>query len=191
VPAGAGTPQVALVVASTYDAATGRGDIPAGLTAPIADGRFGIAGVPAGRYVVLPSPDDDGLVPAAAPPTIEVLAAGVEVMGTQRVVSAVTIVAPGASGPQGVASAPTLKWQDRPDDEGYHVRVITSIGTTVWERDLPKQDMDPAIAYSGPFVPGTFYRLQVQALDAHGDPFTQSEDGRGIFYQAASAKIAP
>jgi hypothetical protein len=182
---GGGGAHVALFVASTYDPATGKGVLPAGFdVASGADGGFSIAGVPEGRYLVLASPGLDGLTPAAAPPIIDV-AAGVDYQVPEiRLRSAVTLVGPGASGPELVSAAPTLAWHDRPEDDGYRITVVTSVGTTIWQDQIARQTSDPTVPYGGTLTAGTFYRFRVDALDLTGQVSATSEDLSGIFYVA-------
>jgi len=186
--AGAGTPPtVALFIAGTYDVDSGRGDLPQGLTTTASsDGSFSLSGVPSGRYVVVPSPDNDGqaLVGAPlvdAPPTVDVTA-GVDAIVTSaiRIAPAVKILGPGANGPEALVAPPTLSWQAVSGAESYRVTVISGVDVAAWE---PKTTTGTTIPYGGQFAAGGFYRFRVQALDGKGVLIASSEDLRGIFYQ--------
>lgn len=183
--AGGGRPSVALFVAATYNADSGEGDVPLGLSATAAaDGSFSIAGVSPGSYVVVPSPDNDGLALIGAPPTIVVVAGhDLVVPGSIAVGPAVPITGPGAGGPEAVTTAPTLSWSHLADEASYHLTVTSGVGLVVWDMPAVPATASPSVAYSGPFEPGAFYRFRVQALDAHGAPVAASEDLRGIFFR--------
>lgn len=177
-----GAPNIALAVAGTLDPNTGEAVLPVGLSARIEGGRFTITGVPAGRYVVLPSPENDDLNPLDPLTTIEVKpGVDLSVEPLQRIGGAVPILGPGPNGAQQVASPPTLSWVDVANEARYRVVVVNSLGIPVWQKDVAGTD-STSILYGGPFLPGSFYRFQVQALDMQGAVFMRSEDLRGIFY---------
>jgi hypothetical protein len=176
---------VALYLASTWKGTAALGDQPVGLvTSAAADGTFAVGQVPAGRYVLVASPDNDGLALVGDAVVVEVGAGqDVSVPQVERVTQAVPIVSPGATLPEPVKGAPTISWQPVGSEASYHVAVTSSAGQVVWERDVARTDGALALPYSGPFVPGAPYRARVTALDARGAPLAASEDLRGIFYQ--------
>jgi len=181
---GGGATAVALFVAATYDAKSAQGDEPVGLsTTSAGDGSFTFTGVPSGSYAVVASPENDGFAATGPPPIVNVTAgADASIAAPIPVASAVPILGPGANAPQAVTSPPTLTWQDVGAASSYHVRVTSGIGIVVFERDVPKSS-SPAVAYGGPFAPGGFYKLHVDALDSRGNVAAASEDLRGIFFQ--------
>jgi len=181
---GGGATAVALFVAATYDAKSGHGDEPVGLTTTSAgDGSFSFTGVPSGSYAVVASPENDGFAATGAPPIVNVTAGmDASIAAAIPVASAVPILGPGANAPESVATPPTLTWQDVGAAASYHVTVTSGVGVVVWERDVPKSG-SPAVAYGGPFAPGGFYKFHVDALDSRGGVAAASEDLRGIFFQ--------
>jgi len=174
--------QVSLVVASTWDPASSAGDEPAGLRASVgAGGSYSIGGVSAGQYLLV-SRDADGFVPIDEPPAVEVSGAAVTVAGRLRLVPALTVLAPGANGPEGVRQAPELSWQDHGAEASYRLEVWNAIGLRVFERDLPAATAPPEVGYDGPLIVGQTYRFQARALDPQGALLTRTEDRRGVFY---------
>ncbi len=187
-----GTPSVALVVASTYDARTGIGQQPAGLvtTAPGSSSirPFTIEGVPPGRYLVLASQENDGLVQLDAPPSVEVAAGAVSLPQRLRLVPAITVVRPGASGVESITGPPTLTWQDVALEARYRVSVRSYLGVEIFARDEPGRDSGTIMMLMDqPTAPGMLYRLRVEALDDAGRVLTRTEEGRGIFVSPASS----
>jgi hypothetical protein len=183
--AGTATSRVALFVASTFVAGGADGDQPPGLlTTAGADGSFSFAGVPAGRWAVVASPDNDGLARVGAPAFVDVEAGkDVALAAAIRVAPAVRLLGPGADHPEALAVQPTLSWVDVGSEESYHVSVTSAVGVVVWEIDLPRGTT--SVPYPRQLAPGSWYRFQVTALDLAGRPLAQSEDLTGIFYSSA------
>jgi hypothetical protein len=204
-PGGALT-SVILVVEDTFDENAARGEVPRGLRAPQSgpvsvSGDFSIEGVPEGRYVVLAAYENDDLV--RDPDTnisgtgfvhIEVVAGEAEVVLDQsfKVTEALATVAPGATGPEAVSSAPTLEWADDSSEDWYDVRVFDAFGEEVWTAldvsGVSGQDT-VTLEYDGPLVPGMYYQFRVSSWRQPGNgdaaPISTTEDLRGVFYLPA------
>lgn len=189
---GEGT-SVILVVESTFKTALARGETPPGLrapepgTAPTINGSFSIAGVPAGRYVVLAAFENDNLVRdesgigGTAIVHQEVVAGqDVEIGTSFKVTGSVDIVAPGASSPEVVSGVPTFTWLDDSSEDRYGVTVFDSYGNVVWESGTPKSVV--TLQYGGPTLQsGMYYQFRVTSIKDPSQVISRSEDLRGVF----------
>lgn len=185
---------VILVVESTFDEAIVRGETPAGLRAPqpgmVPDitGAFSIAGVPAGRYVVLAGFENDNLVRDAssiggtAIVHQEVVAGQDVTLATSfKVTGAVDIVMPGADGPQLMEGNPTFEWLDDSSEDHYAITVFNGYGTIVWEATTPRSIV--TLPYAGPALEsGMYYQFRVQSIKDPAEQISKSEDLKGVFY---------
>lgn len=181
-----GTPEVALVIASTYDPGTAAGE-DLGLRATTrADGGYTFAGVPAGTYLVV-SRAVDGLVSVGALPRVVVAGQNVEVADRLRLVPAIAVISPGAQGLEGTGPAPMLSWTDDDAEASYRVRVTNLAGVEVYSRSEPRHTGgNVALLFEGSLVRGMVYRLTVEALDDRGNVITRTEERRGVFFPNAS-----
>lgn len=192
---------VILVVESTFNESSGRGDSPRGLRAPRTGtpsiaGSFSIVDVPPGRYVVLAAFENDALV--RDPDTniagtelvrITVEASDIAVPDSFKVTGALMIVGPGATEPEAVSSAPMLEWQDDSSEDWYEVRVYDAFGEEVWsDLQVPgASGSDVSIAYGGPLDVGMYYQFRVLSWREAGGgkpaaPISATEDLLGVFY---------
>jgi hypothetical protein len=189
---------VILVVESTFDAALVRGDAPPGLRAADVTGSFSISGVPDGRYVALAAFEDDHLV--RDPDTsiggtqiahVEVANGVASIAPSFKVTGALDIVAPGAAGPEPVASAaPVLSWADDSSEDHYDVSVLDAFGNVLWTRGIAGvSGGTPSVTYgeaggtpatAPDLVPGMYYQFKVVA-SKKGVPISQTEDLKGVF----------
>jgi len=198
---------VMLVVEDTFDANVARGEAPRGLRAPETGapnvtGAFSIAGVPAGKYVVLAAYENDDLV--RDPDTsisgtdfvyIEVKSGvpTLEIADGFKVTQALATVAPGVDGPEAVTEKPNLVWADDSSEDGYSVRVFDALGNEVWQQlDLPavKGDKTVTVKYEGPLEPGMYYQFRVNSWrepskGGERTSISTTEDLRGVFFLPA------
>ncbi len=189
---GTGT-SVILVVESTFKTALARGETPPGLrapdpgTAPTVNGSFSIAGVPAGRYVVLAAFENDNLVRdesgigGTAIVHQEVVAGQDVTIGDSfKVTGSVDIVSPGATGPESVSGTVTFTWLDDSSEDRYAVTVFDSFGTVVWEGGTPKSIV--TLPYAGPALEsGMYYQFRVASIKDPSTVISRSEDLKGVF----------
>ncbi len=187
---------VVLVVESTFDATLARGETPPGLRAPVpgtapnVTGAFSIAGVPAGKYVVLAGFENDNLVrdpdtSISGTQIVHITVAGSDVgIGTAfKMTGALDVFGPGRDGPEAVATKPTLSWKDDAGEESYLVKVYDALGNAVWTKTLPKYTgTNPAIPYEGPLDAGMYYQFKVWSVKLSGSFISTTEDLRGVFY---------
>ncbi|MBF5045599.1 carboxypeptidase regulatory-like domain-containing protein [Aggregicoccus sp. 17bor-14] len=190
---------VVMVVASTFDPVSGRGEVPPGLRAPEpgvvpnVTSAFTITGVPDGRYAVLAAFENDNNVRDPNPGT-----AGTDVQfvtvtngqiavapSTFKVTSAITLVGPGAGeAVDAVGATPTFSWQAYPQTATYDVIVFDTLGNTVWEKTGLTAVTSGAnsLVYAGPaLTAGSLYQWRVTARRNGGDPISRSEDLKGLF----------
>ena len=187
-PGGAET-SVILVVASTFDALTGRGAAPPGLRVAGVSGSYTLTGVPDGRYVVLGAFEDDGLVRdpdyeqgGTELQTVTVSGADASVDGF-KITEALEIFAPGGDGPEVVGSTPLLTWADDSSEKRYDILVFDSLGRIVWETSIDgTSGSDPAVTYAGePLESGMYYQFRVTSIDQGGVPIRRTQDLDGGF----------
>lgn len=194
-PGGALT-SVVLVLEETFNATLEIGEVPRGLRASGVSNDFEIAGVPDGKYVILASLDNDGLVRDPDPNIsgtqivhLEVVNGVPSVTGTNfKVTEALAIRSPGASGVEDVTGTPTFKWADDSSEEGYQLKVYDAMGNLVWEKlDVPKATGgDVSVAYGGPALTvGMVYQFRATSMktDKTGAmvPISRTEELRGVF----------
>jgi hypothetical protein len=184
---------VILVVESTFNEALARGETPPGLRAPDpplatnVNGAFSIAGVPAGRYVVLAAFENDYLVRdessigGTAILHQEVVAGQDVTIGESfKVTGSVDIVSPGAEGPEPVSATPTFTWVDDSSEDHYAITVFDSYGNIVWEMDTPKSVV--TLEYAGPALKsGMYYQFRVSSIKDPAEVISRSEDLKGVF----------
>jgi hypothetical protein len=196
---GASMTSVVLVVASTFNEALKRGEVPPGLRAPKADapsisGAFTITDVPDGEYVVLAAFENDGLVrdPDTAIGGTQIQRAIIGDGGRQAVLGAgfkltgaLTVLQPGAGeAPDMMANNPTFSWKDDSSEDRYVVEVIDGRGTIVWTHELAKvTGGDVNVVYAGPpLARGTLYQFRATSYRKNNIPISQTEDLRGVFF---------
>jgi hypothetical protein len=199
-PGGSAT-SVVLVVASTFNATTKRGDVPPGLRAPRSgapnvDGSFTIDGVPDGTYKVLAAFENDGLVRDPDPniagtQIVEVTSTGnaTTLPESFKITGALTVVSPGGGDePTAVMGAPTLIWADDSSEDYYVLEVFDSAGNLIWEDpDVPGVSGSPTVSvlYAGPALePGRTYQFRATSWrDTGGSdpgPISNTEDLHGL-----------
>lgn len=186
---------VILVVESTFDPLLVRGDNPAGLRAPgpghapDVTGGFQIAGVPAGRYVVLAAFENDHLVRDASgiggtAVVHQQVVAGQDVTigDSFKVTGALDIVGPGANGPEVVTGTPTFRWVDDTSEDRYRLSVFDAYGTEVWQHIEPSGAHAPSTTYAGPaLTAGMTYQFRVLSIKDPNEELSRTEDLRGVF----------
>jgi hypothetical protein len=198
-PGGSAT-SVVLVVASTFNEVTLRGEVPFGLRTPRTgpadvNGSFTIDGVPDGTYKVLAAFENDGLVRdpdtnIAGTQIVEVTVAGnaTSLPESFKITGALGVVSPGAGdAPSEVSGTPTLIWMDDSSEDYYTVEVFDSFGNIVWsDPGVPgvSGSSTVSVVYGGPALePGRTYQFRALSWrDATGgaSPISSTEDLRGI-----------
>lgn len=192
-PGGAMT-SVVLVVEDTFVAALEVGEVPRGLRANGVSGAFSIPGVPDGKYVVLASLDNDGLV--RDPDT--------NIAGTQivhltvtngqpstsslsfKVTGALAVGGPGANGLETVQGTPTLRFATDPGAETYQIILFDAFGSSPWQKTGLTAGKGGAkevsVPYDGPaLVPGMIYQFRGTSISKQGVPLARTEELRGVF----------
>ena len=194
---GSAMTSVVLVVASTFNQALARGEVPPGLRAPRAGvpsvaGAFTIGEVPDGNYVVLAGFENDGLVrdPDTAIGGTQIqrvqvdagkavtLAAGFKLTG------GLTVMQPGAGDvPEPITGTPTFTWQDDSSEDRYALEVIDSRGNPVWKNDqIPRVNGgNVSVPYGGPPLGAGLYQFRVVSYRKGDIPISTTEDLRGVF----------
>jgi hypothetical protein len=198
-PGGAMT-SVVLVVASTFNQALARGQVPPGLRAPTpgqapsVSGPFTITGVPDGDYLVLAAFENDNLVrdPDTAIGGTQIQRVSLGEAGRQitlpasfKVTEALTIMRPGASEtPEIMDGPPTFVWKDDSSEERYALQVMDHRGNVVWSNDnIGKQSGgDVSVVYGGPaLAPASLFQFRVTSFRKGDVAISQTEDLRGVF----------
>ncbi len=191
---------VALIPSAVLHPGLGRGPIPVGMRSTAlgatadAAAEFTIAGVPSGRYTVVASIDDDGLVTLSESAAREVeVAGGEESLLPQRLdlTGALTVLSPApleGDVPPRVGGKPTFTFADDPDEAGYIVRIYDGRGELTWEKTNVKSVTDAAtveVPYRGKaLTSGMWYQFTAIAVADKKDEATalsRSEDRRGVF----------
>jgi hypothetical protein len=190
---------VVLVVASTFNEALKRGEVPPGLRAPRAgaptvSGAFTITDVPDGNYVVLAAFENDGLVrdPDTAIGGTQIQRAAIGDGGREvtlaagfKVTEALAVMRPGGGDlPELVNGVPTFVWKDDSSEDLYAIEVLDTRGTVVWKQDqLPRvTGGDVSVAYGGPpLTTGAVYQFRATSFRRGNVPISQTEDLRGVF----------
>jgi hypothetical protein len=195
-PGGAMT-SVVLVVASTFNQALARGDVPPGLRAPKAgtvsvSGAFTIGDVPDGHYVVLAAFENDGLVrdPDTAIGGTQIQRVQVEAGARMtldtgfKITEGLTIMQPGAGdAPDVVTGTPTFVWKDDSSEDRYTLEVIDSRGASVWkDEQVPRANGgNVSLPYGGPALAPGLYQFRVISFRRGSIPISATEDLRGVF----------
>lgn len=196
--AATGATSVVLVVASTFDEVSERGEVPSGLRAPRTgapsiNGDWTIKGVPAGDYVVLASFENDQLVrdPDTGISGTEIVrltvpanAQPITIEQSFKVTAALTTVSPGSNLAEQVTGKPELVWGPMSNADKYSVIVFDAFGEIVWS----KNDIPPAggnsnikVAYDGPLDEGMYYQFRATA-HRKGSPISMTENLKGVFF---------
>jgi hypothetical protein len=187
------TTSVSLVLEETFIESLEIGEVPRGLRADGISNGFQITGVPDGRYVVLASLDNDGLVRDPDPGI-----AGTQIVHLQvengvpsstsfsfKVTGALAVRSPGAELPEEVTGTPTFVWADDAGAETFEVRVFDALGDVIWTTTVPNPNgsADLSLAYGGTeaLQPGMVYQFRVTSFDRGGDPQARTEELRGVF----------
>jgi hypothetical protein len=192
----AGIPtSVTFVVASTYDPVLGRGDSPPGLRAvPDAANAYALEGVPDGEYVALAAFEDDGLVRQVSgqggTDTVHVTVANGTPVAVEpfKLVTAVALLGPGASGPEVVSAPVTFSWTAYPSTRTYLVRLFDALGTEVWQRAGVTTTTQTYPSDAPALAPGMTYQVRVESWGVNASQdvlLSQTEDLKGIFTVAA------
>ena len=183
---------VILVVASTFDEVTARGETPTGLRAAPVDGPFTIEGVPPGRYAVLAAFENDQLVrdpdegiAGTAIVFVDVAGADVDISESFKVTEALEVISPGASGLEIVTSPPELVFAQDSSEDGYELRLYDALGNLVHEDTmLPPGSGSMPIRYPLEGVvtlePGMIYQFRAWSF-GRGSLISATEDLRGVF----------
>ena len=203
---------VILVAESTYSALLKAGYMPLGLrdgTVTSADTSFSIANVPPGRYVLLASFENDGLVrdpdtsiagtdvrfvQVSDAGAVTVTSARSEDLVSIKVTDPIGVVGPGATGLEVVTAVPTFRWSKYPGVDHYEIRLFDAFGTLVYQDTAiaPQGGADPVVydLVAGSFVPaaasvslasGMVYQFRVVAIKTSGAPISSTEDLLGVF----------
>jgi hypothetical protein len=195
-PGGAMT-SVVLVVASTFNQALARGEVPPGLRAPRAgapsiSGAFTIDEVPDGDYVVLAAFENDGLVrdPDTAIGGTQLqrvkvdAGARVALSAGFKLTGGLTVMQPGAGDtPDVVTGKPTFVWKDDSSEDRYALEVIDSHGASMWRDDqIPRATGgNVSVPYGGAPLPAGLYQFRVVSYRKGDVPISATEDLRGLF----------
>jgi hypothetical protein len=191
---------VVLVVASTFNDVTVRGDVPPGLRAPRSgspsvNGEFTIAGVPSGTYKVLAAFENDDLVRdpdtgIAGTQIVEVTVNGsaTTLPESFKITEALDVVSPGGDDvPTAITGTPTLIWADDSSEDYYSVEVLDSFGNIIWsDPNVPGVSGSPTVSvvYGGPALQsGRTYQFRALSWrDSGGSarPISGTEDLRGV-----------
>jgi hypothetical protein len=191
---------VVLCVESTFDDLTGLGKVPPGLRVGSVSGTFSIGEVPDGRYVVLAAFENDDLVrdPDQTIGGTEIvrielpdpaLGNDVDLPEGFKVTEALSVVGPGADGPEQVTNlTPTLEWEDDSSEDGYEITVYDAFGTLVWEDEIGPTTGSATVShtYAGPAIEGgMFYQFRVTSFRERSGERTAisaTEDLKGVFF---------
>ena len=193
--AGNGT-SIVLIVESTFDPTTNRGQGVFGLRAPApgiapnVTGDFAIPGVPKGDYVVLAGFEDDFLV--RDPDTCiggtgivsQTIVSGQDVtlQDSFKITGALDVIAPGANGVETVGATPILSWVDDSSEDEYQVTVRDAQGLLMWSTTIPGvSGADVSVTYAGtPLEVGNYYQFRATSVK-QGCELSQTEDLKGVF----------
>lgn len=190
---GASATSVVLVVKSTFNTTTARGEVPAGLRAANVTGRYNFADVAPGQYVVLAAFENDGLVrdpdtSIGGTATQEITVASAPVSVTSfKITGALAVSSPGASGPQAITGTPSFVFDDDSSEDGYELRVFDGFGNVVWEKlDVPSVtgSANVTVAYGGPALTKGYYQFRATSFrDKQGGRtyISATEDLKGVF----------
>jgi hypothetical protein len=191
---------VVLVVASTFNDVTIRGDVPPGLRAPqggspSVTGGFTIAGVPSGTYKVLAAFENDDLVrdPDTGISGTQIVEVTVNGNATTlpesfKITEALEVMSPGGGDlPTGITGTPTLIWADDSSEDYYTVEVFDSFGNIIWsDPNVPgvSGSSTVSVVYGGPALQsGRTYQFRALSWRNSGGstrPISSTEDLRGV-----------
>jgi len=196
--ASANSTSVVLVVASTFNDALKRGEVPRGLRAFPVTGKYAFTDVPAGDYVVLAAFENDALVRdpdeaigGTAIQRVTVAGSAVDVAGF-KITGALDVVAPGAQAPELLSGAASFEWADDSSEDGYEVTVLDTFGTEVWkDTEVPRVTGAPTatLAYGGPELSSGYYQFRAVSWRAATGKkgaaartyISATEDLKGVF----------
>ena len=131
---------------------------------------------------VMPSPGEDVSLPTSF-----------------KITEALPVIGPGATDPEPVTGAPTLRWGDDASEDFYTVDVYNAYGDRVWclgddptcaGANVPGSSggAEVSVEYGGPLEPGMYYQFRVTSWRSPGgsEPgaISATEDLRGVFYVA-------
>ncbi len=202
---GGAVTSVVLVVASTFDEAFVRGDVPRGLrTALDVSGAWTIEGVPDGEYVILAAFENDDLVrdPDANIAGTELVritvpegsSRDVEVSQSFKITEALAVVSPGADLAEAVVGTPTFVFADDSSEDYYELVVYDAFGDLVWETEVPgvSGSDDVSVTYAGPaLVEGMYYQFRAKSWRSSGggtpSAISATEDLKGVFFVPSSS----
>lgn len=193
-----GETSVVLMVASTFNETTVRGEVPAGLRAPKRGpgditGAWTIEGVPAGQYVIMAAFENDDLVRSPDEGIAGTDIVHIDVPKEEgemdagesfKVTEALETFGPGADGPEGLTERPTLRWGRIANADWYDVVVFDAFGNVVFEEDNIEHSggqEEYTAEYDGPFDTGMYYQFRATShrMDS---PNSSTEFLRGVFY---------
>ncbi|HEX2877163.1 MAG TPA: hypothetical protein VHP33_38195 [Polyangiaceae bacterium] len=194
--ASAKTTSVVLVVASTFNEALKRGEVPRGLRAFPVSGAYAFADVPAGDYVVLAAFENDELVRdpdesigGTAIQRVSVSGSAMDVAGF-KITGALAVVAPGKDAPELLDGVPRFEWADDSSEDGYEVTVLDTFGTEVWKNvDVPRVSGASSVTldYAGPELSSGYYQFRAVSWReekkgaASRTYISATEDLKGVF----------
>ncbi len=193
---GGSVTSVILVLASTFDELTLRGQsvpglrAPQGIVEPNIEGEYLIEGVPAGDYFVLAAFENDDLVRdpdisigGTSILNITVSPGETTVVEGFKVTEALEILSPGATGAEEISGTPDFSWKDDSSEDRYDIVVFDAFGELIWETSIDGvSGQDPSVTYAGPALEsGVYYQFRVTSLKDNV-PISRSEDLEGIFY---------
>jgi hypothetical protein len=186
---------VIMVVASTFNEATGRGEAVPGLRAADVSGSFEIDGVPAGTYVFLAAFENDYLVrdPDTCIGGTDLVTRAIEegvtadIEDSFKVTGALDVVSPGAAFADMVSATPSFTWIDDSSEDAYRLVVLDSFGELVWETVAPGESGDdPLVTYDGPALQsGMYYQFRATSVRTSGGgtcEISRTEDLKGVFF---------
>lgn len=203
---------VLLVVESTFTNATLAGYVPNGLrdgTLTGSDTTFSIAGVPPGRYVVLASFENDGVVrdpdlnqggtsirhievsdTGVVTSLVDPLSGSTESLNGIKITDAIPTVFPGAQSLETVTTVPTFQWGKDAGADHYEFRIFNAYGELVYE-DANVVSNATTVQYDlvagnfkAPFTQldvGMIYQFRVISIATGGEMLSTTEDLRGVF----------
>jgi hypothetical protein len=186
------TTSVILVVESTFDEMTARGEAPPGLRAGDVSGAWSIAGVPDGHYLALAAFENDDLVrdpdtSIGGTDIIDVVVDGASVSLSDgfKVTGALAVVGPGVDAPEQVSAPFELSWEDDSSEDSYDLVVFDALGNLTWEETGivgPRGSAPVVVGYEGPTLePGMYYQFRATSIK-DGVPISATEDLRGVFF---------
>jgi len=199
---GASVTSIVLVVASTFNDVTLRGDVPPGLRAPHTgspnvSGSFTIDNVPDGTYKVLAAFENDGLVRDPDPNIAGTQIVEVTVTGNAtalptsfKITGALDVTSPGGGDdPSVINGKPTFVWADDSSEDYYTLEVIDTSGNVVWsDPNVPGVSGSPTVSvvYGGPALTiGHTYQFRATSWRSTGGqgagPISSTEDLKGVF----------